>query len=434
MRDSARKVLEGIREEFKLSAADMNKMIRDFRREMDRGLRGRKSSLKMLPSYVTKPTGNEKGAFLAIDLGGTNLRVAEVELKGAGKEIAYRSKSFILKDKLISGSSGKFFDAIAEHLRRFIGRRDIGAGIPMKLGFTFSFPVRQDSLRSGRLICWTKGFSVKGVKGKDVVKLLEEALKRKGLGGIRVSALMNDTVGTLAARSYSDSSCEVGVVIGTGTNACYYDKRLGTIINIEWGNFNRMKRALYDRLLDENSGNPGEQLLEKSVSGMYLGEIVRLIICDLASRGYLFRRFSSTALIKKNVLKAEDISRMEEPGEKGLANADKVLRRYGMMNSTIGERSLVRQLCRIVSRRAARISSAGIIAVLKKIDPVFSRSHTVAIDGSVFEKHPNFAKEMRSGIKDVLGVRSEKVKIVLSKNGSALGAGVAAAISQSHSL
>lgn len=40
----------------------------------------------MLPTYVFGwPTGQEKGSYLAVDLGGTNLRVCLVELEGDSK-------------------------------------------------------------------------------------------------------------------------------------------------------------------------------------------------------------------------------------------------------------------------------------------------------------------------------------------------------------
>lgn len=40
----------------------------------------------MLPTYVFGwPTGQEKGSYLAVDLGGTNLRVCHVELEGEGR-------------------------------------------------------------------------------------------------------------------------------------------------------------------------------------------------------------------------------------------------------------------------------------------------------------------------------------------------------------
>lgn len=40
----------------------------------------------MIPTYVQHiPNGSEKGTFLALDLGGTNLRVCEVTLLGDHK-------------------------------------------------------------------------------------------------------------------------------------------------------------------------------------------------------------------------------------------------------------------------------------------------------------------------------------------------------------
>jgi hexokinase len=67
---------------------------------------------------------------------------------------------------------------------------------------------------------WTKGFKSAGVVGHDVIELLQAACARRGLR-VNLDALVNDTVGTLMARAYSDIRCRVGVILGTGTNACY---------------------------------------------------------------------------------------------------------------------------------------------------------------------------------------------------------------------
>ena len=47
------------------------------------------------------------------------------------------------------------------------------------LGFTFSFPLHQHGLAKACLVTWTKGFKASGVVGEDVVRLLNEATKRK---------------------------------------------------------------------------------------------------------------------------------------------------------------------------------------------------------------------------------------------------------------
>ena len=51
----------------------------------------------------------------------------------------------------------------------------------LPLGFTFSFPCRQESLASARLTGWTKGFKCSGVEGEDVGELLQKAVLRRGV-------------------------------------------------------------------------------------------------------------------------------------------------------------------------------------------------------------------------------------------------------------
>lgn len=67
----------------------------------------------------------------------------------------------------------------------------------LPLGFTFSFPCRQEGLTKARLVSWTKGFSCAGVEGEDVVTLLRKAVKKRGDIDIDVMAVVNDTTGTL---------------------------------------------------------------------------------------------------------------------------------------------------------------------------------------------------------------------------------------------
>jgi len=52
----------------------------------------------------------------------------------------------------------------------------LNPGRRLPLGFTFSFPCKQEGLSVGRLTTWTKGFKCSGVEGEDVVQLLKEAL------------------------------------------------------------------------------------------------------------------------------------------------------------------------------------------------------------------------------------------------------------------
>lgn len=78
---------------------------------------------------------------------------------------------------------------------------------------------------------------------------MNAGFERRGIP-LDVTAVLNDTVGTLLAGCYemnraNHPPCLIGLILGTGVNACYYEKEAsdygyhGKVINIECGNFNR---------------------------------------------------------------------------------------------------------------------------------------------------------------------------------------------------
>lgn len=445
---SNNRILEYIYEAFDVSGARIRKIIRDFHSEMVKGLSGKKSSLKMIPAFVDRPSQDEKGKFIALDLGGTNLRILELKLRGKGKVLTGAEKRFVLENGHTKGRREAFFDFISDCIKKFVDESKISIQEDISLGFTFSFPIKQTAIASGILLRWTKDFSVKDVVGREVVGLLRKSLIRKGLNNIKIAALVNDTVGTLVARSYADPNCDTAVILGTGTNACYRERisqiaklkrhrdRLGhMIINIEWGNFNRLKLSAFDAELDNASANPGEQVLEKMVSGMYLGEITRLIFKDLVKRKILFARINSTILNRQGTFKTQYLSQIESDSSRKLSQTEELLKELGIQGSSIEERILIRKICKVVSTRGARISAAALAAVITKIDSRLSWKHTVAIDGSLYERHPGFARIIKAALKEIFGRKSSNIRLVLTKDGSGIGAAItaAAAVSQIHS-
>lgn len=429
MRHNAKRLLH-LEKMFHVSSADLKKIMKDFLSEMRKGLSGKKSSLKMIPAYTDRPTGDEKGRFLALDLGGTNFRIMEVELKGSGRYGMTRAERFVLDRRHTAGTDKGLFAFLARSISAFIRNKKINIAGAVNLGFTFSFPVAQSSIASGRLLGWTKGFGIRGAVGKDVVSLLNEALAAEGLENIHTAALINDTVAVLAAKSYEDANCDIGVIIGTGTNACYRGKISNVskwkgpvpkngrmIVNIEWGNFDKLKRTPYDKSVDAGSNNRGEQMLEKMVSGMYLGKLAGLVLKNAAKKFDKIRGF-----------RTEDMSIIESDASSGLRKIRVLLEKLGISGATLGERRLCREVCRLVSCRAARISAACMSAILTKIDPALASRHTIAIDGSVYEKHPAFAKNIKKTLNEIFGKDASRIRLALAKDGSGMGAAVVAAI------
>lgn len=136
-----------------------------------------KSSVAMLITYVRNtPSGKETGDFLALDLGGTNFRVLLIHIEP--DQITMDSRVMPMSNELMTSDAVTLFDYIADCIINFVKEKHIQEKV-LPLGFTFSFPVKMQSLTSGILLKWTKGFTATGVENQDVVVLLKEALNRK---------------------------------------------------------------------------------------------------------------------------------------------------------------------------------------------------------------------------------------------------------------
>uniref|UniRef100_A0A0D6QYS7 Phosphotransferase n=1 Tax=Araucaria cunninghamii TaxID=56994 RepID=A0A0D6QYS7_ARACU len=84
--------------------------------EMNAGLASEGGSrLKMLISYVDNlPTGDEKGIFYSLDLGGTNFRVIRVELGGKERQVVHQDFEEVpIPPELMTGRTEELFDYIA---------------------------------------------------------------------------------------------------------------------------------------------------------------------------------------------------------------------------------------------------------------------------------------------------------------------------------
>lgn len=428
--------------------------------EMHNGLAsdsGDAAKLKMLISYVDKlPTGNEEGLFYALDLGGTNFRVLRVQLGGKDDGIVNQEFAEVsIPSDLMVGNSEALFDFIAEELAKFVDQEgedfQLPPGRQRELGFTFSFPVMQSSIASGNLIRWTKGFSIEDAVGQDIVAELTRAIKRRGVD-MRVSALVNDTVGTLAGGRHSNRDVVAAVILGTGTNAAYVEhahaipklhgvlpKSGEMVINMEWGNFKSSHLPLteYDHALDAESLNPGEQIFEKIISGMYLGEIVRRVLCRMAEEASIFGDTIPPKLNVPFILRTPDMSAMHHDTSSDLKVVDNKLKNIlEIPNTSLEIRKVVVELCNIVATRGARLAAAGIVGIMMKLgrDTLKhgeKQRTVIALDGGLYEHYTEYRQCLENTLKELLGEEvSQSIVTELSNDGSGIGAALLAA---SHS-
>ncbi|KAH8666406.1 hypothetical protein BX600DRAFT_511343 [Xylariales sp. PMI_506] len=234
----------------------------------------------MLPSFShLLPTGNETGPYLALDVGGSTLRVALVILRGreaVGKESEIlRMDSFKITPDVKKLEGMSFFDWMAARINEVVKddvaqRYDSNAPIPM--GLAWSFPVeydgtflivnppsfivtsslpfllsskargnkiyvsqsrrevrpssgeantvwdRQISLGGGLLLGMGKGFmATNGLLGQDLGGIIQIACRKHGLN-VELSAIVNDGSATLLSQAYVHSQTRFGLILGTGVN------------------------------------------------------------------------------------------------------------------------------------------------------------------------------------------------------------------------
>jgi hexokinase len=137
----------------------------------------------MNPTWVMSfPDGYETGTYLALDMGGTNLRVCEITLTDNKSEFDIIQSKYRMPEELKTGESEELWEYIADCLQQFIDTHH-GDNVPTQgkipLGFTFSYPATQNYIDEGILQRWTKGFDIKGVEGHNVVPMLEAALNAR---------------------------------------------------------------------------------------------------------------------------------------------------------------------------------------------------------------------------------------------------------------
>jgi hexokinase len=139
--------------------------------------------------------------------------------------------------------------------------------------------------------------------------LLERLSERGGRTRVTSVRVVNDTIATLfAGLPGVPADGYIGLVVGTGANmAAFIDgaripklEKTGTWpgplpVNLEAGNFRSPFLTRWDDDVDAASENPGEQRLEKAVSGLYLGRVFKAILpeadFDAASGGEGLVRF-----------------------------------------------------------------------------------------------------------------------------------------------
>ena len=397
------------------------------------------------------PDGNETGTYLALDMGGTNLRVCEITLLEEKGEFDIVQSKYKMPEELKTGEGDDLWEYIADCIQQFLEYHheleELERADKIPIGFTFSFPATQNYIDHGVLQRWTKGFDIAGVEGKDVAPLFDAALVKRNLP-VKLSALINDTTGTLIASAYTDPTMKIGCIFGTGCNAAYMEN-CGSVpkiaeyklpadmpiaINCEYGAFDNehivLPRTPYDIVVDNDSPRPGQQAFEKMIAGLYLGELFRLALIDIHDNKNcsLFSGQDISKLRRAYTLDSSFLSHIEEDPFENLTETQDLFHHALGFTITRPEAELCRRLAELIGTRAARLSACGPAAICKKKD---IKTCHVGADGSVFNKYPHFKARGAVALREILDWKpneKDKVSIIAAEDGSGVGAALIAAL------
>jgi hexokinase len=424
-------------------------LVRDILADMDRGLRGQKSVLPMIPSYIS-PVAKMPPAkqVIALDAGGTNLRASLVHFTEDGKTVTEGTHKVPMPGTQGRVTAEQFFNQIADLIvPLFEGAKKIEG-----IGFCFSYPMEITEESDGIPLAFSKEVDAQEVIGQKLGQGLRDALVRRGLKAPDRMALLNDTVSTLLSglvlipadggtrkgedKYRVEAGPVIGLILGTGFNTAYPEKSIPKIgfesetnpqiVVCESGNFNPRFLGPLDREYDATTKNPGTYTQEKTSSGAYLGPLTLHILKQAVNEGLLKFR-NASELLSWPTLQTKDLNAfMHAP-----------LAREGPLGGLFAsdERDAIAALSyltSIVTKRAALFSAAVVAAMVERIDsgnagydpfvPV-----RIAVEGTTYMIYKGMREALEANLHLLLnreGPRAYAISPV--EQASLLGAAVAA--------
>ncbi|MCR5844657.1 MAG: hypothetical protein K6G66_11975 [Oscillospiraceae bacterium] len=356
--------------------------------EMRSGLAGERCSMDMIPTYLSNDGQLQAGVQAAvIDAGGTNFRSALVHFQPAGYTV-----TDMIKRKMPGTEApctwDEFVRFTADAIEPLMDRADV-------IGFCFSYAATITPEIDGRVITIDKEVVVEGCEGQLIGASLLAELERRGITGKKI-VILNDTVAVLlgmaAGLDKSKYAGFIGQVSGTGTNTCVSlpvseIKKLGLegdngmIINLESGKYDGIPGGDFDRMLDEQSHNPGQKHFEKLTAGVYLGEICHLMLNAAADEGLL----SEECAEKVRALPVFDSA---------VIDAWACGEGYEMLGGNEDDHSFAQTLSLALFRRSARCMCVNLLALAELIGGGREKPICMLAEGSLVQKGRCYRPEL----------------------------------------
>ena len=463
-------VLSSIVESFTsaVSASNLGVYSEELLGDVKHSLR-ENSPITMLPNYNISPTGEEHGLYLVIDLGGSTLRIAVVDISKPHPKLSRTERITIVVEKSwIIGNDFKridyeFFKYIGSKINEIlVGQNVIDVNSVINTGITWSFPLETTNYNSGRIKHVSKGYTVgEDIYGKDLKTVLEETLRQEYGLALEVNSILNDSLAVYSAGCFIDSNMKLAMVLGTGINMCCSLKKSSeicrykmladaTLFNCELSLFgqNLCKdfATKYDSIIDQRFArtqhhfktfmgpDPHTQTLfqphELMTSGRYLPELTRLVVVDLIEAGEIFQNVDCQLFYEEyGGFSGELMCFVHETDDYNDIHV-KLCKAYGWTGIGRSDVVCLKEVVSCIIKRAAFIVANAIIAFFKLLGgDELCGDVTIGYVGSVL----NYFHEYRRLIIEYVNNAAEAkqlgvtIDLKLIDNSSIIGAAIGAA-------
>lgn len=389
--------------------------------EMLKGLKEKVETMPMIPTYLRGDSDVPKNRKVAvIDAGGTNFRTALVSFTKDGPKIEKLERH----DMPGLHEPADWTEFISHTAKSILPIMDEAESI----GFSFSYAAEITPEKDGRVIGITKQVEILNAEGKLLGADLVAELCRLGVPRKNV-VVINDTPATLlggtAMLKKSDYGGFIGLVVGTGANACCMveDNRIEKLgltgsekmmVNLESGYYCGFPQGEFDIEMDSHLPDTGCGTAEKMSSGRYVGEVC-LYTLKAAAREGVFSQKTADYILGLDVLETPDA---DEWGDgrlpKGIIGEDAV--------------NIVYIISEIFSV-AARCIACTLCGILMLTGEGTDKPVCIAVDGSLYKKSRLFKPALFDCMAVYAGeIMGRKYEFVTADEATILGTAAGALI------
>lgn len=361
--------------------------------------------LMMLPSKLYCDNEVKCGNYIALDFGGTNIRICIYSLQKDSKYEMIAQHKFALKNNEHDYLSGDYtlydiFMVVAENIKKMINTDE-----HYYLGHSLSRAFVCKDINQAFITKVPNGFNIKQLKENDINDTLQKALTEHKLKVTPV-CVINDTTAVLAGGRYLYPEVDMSCVIGTGYNMGMINTN-NEIINTESDAFSDFDLNYYDELYVKWRGLPKEEcnLMNGFVApGQKAAIMANIIMEDFAKKGLIDKIENITPQVLSLSFK-------------GIFDPE----------LSIKQKTFIQEVAKTICERGANLIACQIYAILNMIDINLEKKHGVMFEGSTVANVP-YIEYVTKALNLLYGQNSNKINCYFKKDIAILGAAVAASM------